>query len=155
MNTNENRPPMGSRRGGRSGRKNTNGHTQRNTQSERGQYVYSADGRHPTGVIDGDTFRRYADSAKGHMMRTPPGWALETQTLETLNARAVSRIVLTDEATGKIYEATPADFTRFGLKRDYGYGAQVCLPLPYWSVDGQPPKAAEARPPAAEQLSLW
>src|SRR5574343_1185061 len=26
------------------------------------------------------------------------------------------------------------------------YGAQVCLPLPYWSVDGQPPATARAVP---------
>ena len=151
MNTNENRPPMGSRRGGRSGRKNTNGHTQRNTQSERGQPVYSATGR-TIAIRRGEVLYKELYGSK-HMLQRPRGWGFDSDVLGTLASPLV--IQITDRETGCIWRASVADFRRWGVAVNRGYGAQVCLPLPYWSVDGQPPKAAEARPPAAEQLSLW
>lgn len=149
MNTNENRPPMGSRQGG--GRKNTNGQTQRNTQSGRGQRIYSATGR-VIAFQRGEVLYKELYGSK-HMLKRPLGWGFDADVLATLAAPLV--IQITDRETNRVHRASVADFRRWGVAVNRGYGLQVCLPLPYWSIDGQPPKAAQARPPAAEQATLW
>lgn len=166
MTTNESRPPMVSRKGG--GRNNTNGgHTQYSTGRGGGQLIYSAAGR-PIATLRGGVVYKTVSSARGHMVQKPRGWALDTASLEQIAQQGGQRVELTDETTRLIYRASLETFQRYGVAFERGYGPQVCLPLHYWSIDGQPPTKG-ARPsepdtppepetpsePAAMQYSLW
>lgn len=148
MTTNENRPPTGNRQGG--GRKETNGHTQHSITGGRGQTVYAEDGRAVFGKLCGDVFSKYVHSAQGHMMLKPRGWALDTWQLEAVKAAGAAAIVIEDRDTGFTYRAGVADFEAKGVTVNRGYGAQVCLPLRYWSVDGEPPLSLAVRNPAPD-----
>jgi hypothetical protein len=151
---------MGSRQGGRGGN-HTNGHAQNSTPSGRGQPIYSEAGK-VIGWLRGGVLVKRVSSARGHMLKRPPGWALDSCSLEQVEAKAGHSIELTDDATGLVYRAGVEAFRRWGVTVRRGYGEQICLPLAYWSIDGQPPTAKAARPPepgepaeSAAQLTLW
>lgn len=82
-----------------------------------------------------------------HMLRRPPGWALDVQSLDEAEAAGVQTVCIIDTETGKRYRATVAVLRSdraFGLDR--GFGRQIALPLDYWRVDD---------PGGPKQLTLW
>ncbi len=108
-------------------------------------HVY-AQGR-VVGQVRGDTFCKTV-SASRHMLRKPPAWALDLQSLcdaERLGARWVQFF---DRDSGGCYRASVEQVRRHGFVFDRGHGRQIGLPLDRWTL---------TRPgePRAEQLSLF
>jgi hypothetical protein len=142
MTTKQNRPPMGSRQ---SGTKRSN-HRKHTANRSNRQPVYGSNGR-VIGQICGDTFCKRADGSR-HMLQKPRGWAVDACVLDDVQAHGVTTVQVTDRESQTVYTASLPDFECFGVRIDRsGYGAQICLPLDYWSIDGQPPQLGAARKP--------
>lgn len=119
------------------------------------QPVYRPDGKVIIGHVAGGTFYKRAQASK-HMLRAPRGWALDADTLAELRALRVTSVVVTDTETNTVYVAPLAEFDVHGVPFNRGAGPQVCLPLGYWRVNGQPPALAKrSDPDAPRQLSLF
>ena len=106
--------------------------------------VRRADGR-IVGELAGDVLRKTAK--REHQLRTPPGWAWDCDILDAAE-RAGARFTEV-ECDGRIWRATLADFRRYPIPVNCGYGAQVALALIHWHV------RRVGEPPAAVQLSLF
>jgi hypothetical protein len=160
MTTNEYRPTGGQPAGGR-GTKKTSGYSHYSTKAAPDGKLYSEDGR-CIGWVYGSTLRKELDGSK-HMMQKPRGWAMDACALETIKARGIAVIEIEDRETGLTHRASPAVFDKCGVRVNRGYGLQLCLPLKFWSVDGEPaadpppspPDPDEPCEPAAAQMSLW
>jgi len=99
------------------------------------------------GQVRGDVFCKTVRSS-AHMLRRPPAWALDLQSLldaERLGARFVE---LFDRDSGATYRASAEQVRRYGFTFDRGHGRQIGLPLERWAV-------RKAGQPVAEQLSLF
>ena len=106
--------------------------------------VRRADGR-IVGHLRGDVLHKTAK--REHQLRTPPGWAWDCDILDAAE-RAGARFTEV-ECDGRIWRATLADFRRYPIPVNRGYGAQVALALIHWHV------RRVGEPPAAVQLSLF
>ena len=85
-----------------------------------------------TGTIndDGILLKVGLDPAK-HQMRYPPGWAIDTAHLDTLEQQKGTGVELrTIDGTRLI--ATLETFKTYGQEVDRGAGKQTVLPLAYW-----------------------
>lgn len=107
--------------------------------------VYSDDG-HITGHIKGED---YVTNRKAslHMLRKPPGWAVDKSIVDMLYLKGIKRVIVQESEEGKTYSAPVQSFYRRGVLIERGHGTQICLPLPFWHEDGG---QAEAK-----QLSLF
>ena len=118
--------------------------------------IYRADGRAIVGRVEGDTFKKRLRSTV-HMLRRPPAWAADLDTLDQAQAAGATRVEIKDLDTGKVYAADLADFYRHGVRVTRGHGVQLALVLGRWSVNGRPVTVAGAGQSAASgpvQLSL-
>lgn len=119
--------------------------------------IYRADGRAIVGRVEGDTFYKRARSTV-HMLRRPPAWAADLDTLDQAQAAGATRVEIKDLDTGKVYAADLADFYRHGVKVTRGHGVQLALVLGRWSINGRPSTVAGAGQSAASgpvQLGLF
>jgi len=96
-------------------------------------------------VISGGVLRK-AVSASHHFLRVPPAIAFDTSILDAARQAGVSRVEVTDRETGRVYTAALADFDRWGVPINRGFGEQRALPLARWQV---------TRPGEGRQLALW
>ncbi len=108
-------------------------------------HVY-AQGR-VVGQVRGATFCKMV-SASRHMLRKPPAWALDLQSLCDAERMGARWVELFDRDTGGRYRASVELVRRHGFVFDRGHGRQIGLPLDRWTV---------TRPgePRAEQLTLF
>ena len=132
-----------------------NGQPKHTTTHAAGQPIRAANGR-VIGHVAGGVFSKRA-KASTHMLRRPRGWALDADTLADLRALRVVTVTVTDVESNTTYTAPLAEFETHGVSLNRGFGPQVCLPLGYWRIDGQPPALAprEPDPDAPRQLSLF
>lgn len=109
-----------------------------------GRLVYVEGRARPIGRLRDGVLHTVVFSARGHMLRQPPGWAIEESTLDGVT----EGIRLTDGSTDTVYWVSRADFDRYSFAIERRFGKQRALPLRYWSIDGEPPTTGEL-PPAA------
>ena len=106
--------------------------------------VYNASGR-ICGEIAGAVLQKTAK--RNHMLQRPAGWGWDVAILDHAKGQGCTHTEVTCE--GVIYRASLADFERYGVPVNRGYGAQVALPLLHW----QKRRVGEDAP--AAQLSLF
>lgn len=106
--------------------------------SGRSKYLYNEDGK-VIGKIAGDTFERRARSSR-QMLKKPRGWAFDVRVLKEMGSIGICHIIVFDIEANSTYRTTLKTFKLHGKPFNYGRGDQVCLPLDYWSIDGNPPK---------------
>jgi len=94
-------------------------------------------------ILEGQTLRKRV-RASVHMLRRPPGWAVDQSILEGAKADGAKLVEVTDTETRKVYVASLEAFDQHGLRFNRGFGDQIALPLAHWRVE-----SADAR-----QLSL-
>ena len=97
--------------------------------------IYRADGRAVIGRVEGDTFFKRARSTV-HMLRRPPAWACDVDTLDQAQAAGAVWVELADHDTGATYRVDLVEFYRRGKAINRGHGAQLALPLACWTVTG-------------------
>jgi hypothetical protein len=95
--------------------------------------------------------RKFVKKAKGsrHMLREPKGWAVDVRSLDDARDLGAETVEIHDTETGIIYSAPIAQIMVKGFRFDRGFGAQICLPLQFWSVR-HPGEGKDV----AQQLSL-
>ncbi|MBP6963848.1 MAG: hypothetical protein KBC96_05515 [Armatimonadetes bacterium] len=72
-----------------------------------------------------------------HLMRTPPGIAIQEDIVEQLRGLGCRQIeVLVED--GRVFAVAFEDFLRHAFRLDRGFGAQECLPLKYWHDPNAP-----------------
>lgn len=103
-------------------------------------------GSHVVGSVRGDTF--YKSVRPAHQLKQPPAWALDVESLRDAERAGAVRVELRDRETRVIWRATIATIRKLGQPIDRGFGAQIALPLAYWSAS-RPGDAS-----AADQMSL-
>ena len=96
-------------------------------------------------AIEGDTLRKTVLASK-HFLRKPPAIAFDVAILDAARQAGVERVEVLDRESGRNYTATLADFDRFGVSLNRGFGVQLALPLARWQV---------RRPSDGIQLSLF
>ena len=77
-------------------------------------------------------FVKQATESK-HLHRKLDAWGIDSRVLDVLEERGV-RYIRVESDDCRTYTATIEIFRRFGIARNFGYGAQVFLPRKYWEV---------------------
>ena len=75
-----------------------------------------------------------------HMLRRPPGWALDVADLDLAEAAGAHFVELREQERGVTYRAPIARIRAKGLPLERGYGKQLALSLGHWVTDGQEPE---------------
>lgn len=83
------------------------------------------------GEVIAAVFIKHVQGSK-HFMRTPPGIAFDSATLEQAKRHGAQYIMVVDGETQKQYCALIATVERKGVKIDRGYGPQICLQFLYF-----------------------
>ena len=134
-------------RGGQSRKSNTGGAVSYGQDNmERNQSQYPAHGQ-----IRGRAWIKRVRKSQ-HVLRIPYGWALDVADLEAADACGAQYVELREQEQKHIYRASTVVLRSKGVDIDRGYGAQIALPMGYWTVDGQEPVLPS--PPPARQLAL-
>lgn len=97
------------------------------------------------GEIAGGILRKNAKP--GHMLERPAGWAWDVSILRAAERAGVAVTEIC--CSGRVWRASLADFRRYGVEISRGHGAQIVLPVKYWTV------RKEGEKPAAVQLALF
>jgi len=105
-----------------------------------------AQGRCVGEVRDG-VFRKVVRGS-AHMLRRPPAWAFDSQSLADAERSGAKSVEIHDSETGNTYRASVETIHAHGFIFDRGAGRQVALPLNCWTV-------AHPAEPVAEQLCLF
>lgn len=132
----ENEEPLAAARGSiqglRSGRLSTRSLSGNKRQVNRTRPfpVLTSSGRF-VGEVRGDVFYKVAKGSI-HMLRRPPGWALDTSTIDDAEAAGASKIQILDLETGRTYRTAISTIRSRGFQLDRGYSIQRCLPLQFW-----------------------
>ncbi len=79
-----------------------------------------------------------------HQLKTPPGWALDSQSLTDAESYGARVVEIHDTETSITYAATIERIRNKGFAFNRGFGQQICLPLQHWVVEH----------PGARQLAL-
>lgn len=96
------------------------------------------------GRVIGDRFvKRVRGSI--HRLTTPPGWALDSQSLSDAVGLGASVVEIVDVETDTIYAAPIERILSKGFRFNRGHGCQICLSLQSWTTH---------RPGQPQQLSL-
>jgi hypothetical protein len=85
------------------------------------------------GKVKGDTFEKIVDS-RSHFLKSPPAITVDLRSLEQAETAGARQVIIIDKYTGKEYTATIKYLRAFGLELDRGYGKQIALEIPKWSV---------------------
>ncbi len=85
------------------------------------------------GTYDGVDLEMRAKSSQD-MVRRPKGWAWSEEAIWWAEYLHIDFTRIYDDDTGKVYRARISDFRLYGVEKDRGYGAEICLPLRYWRV---------------------
>lgn len=93
---------------------------------------------------DGRFVKRVRGSV--HMLREPKGWALDIESLGDAESLGAHTVEIFDTESNVSYTA-PIDRIRSkGFRFNRGFGAQIALPLQFWTVrrTGEPEQLAFA-----------
>ncbi len=110
--------------------------------------IYS--GAHIVGYVLGEIFSKTITGIK-HILRQPPAIAFDLATLDDAARAGANRVEVKDRESGRIYRAPLALVRSAGFTLNRGFDLQIALTLPYFSIDGQPPRNAPAKPKAAPE----
>lgn len=99
------------------------------------------------GHVEGAVFRKVVRGSV-HMLRRPPAWALDLQSLLDAEAAGATSVEVHDTETGRTYRASVETIRRHGFTFDRGHGRQIGLALDRWTLTRSPAEVA------AVQLSL-
>lgn len=97
------------------------------------------------GQVRGDTFHKSIRGSK-HILRKPPGLAVDLQSLLDAEQAGATRIQITDKESGTKYSTSISHLKRSGFTFDRGFGRQIGLALDAWITE---------RPGAPVQLGLF
>jgi len=97
------------------------------------------------GQVKGDTFYKTISGSK-HMLRTPPGIAVDLQSLLDAEQAGATRIQITDRETGTKYSTAISHVKRAGFTFDRGFGRQIGMGIENFITE---------RPGAPVQLDLF
>ena len=86
---------------------------------------------------DGTFYKRVLGSK--HMLHTPPAWAVDLSSIRYAQTVGAKRVVIYDRETKITYEATLLHFHKHHFRLDRDFGAQVALPLEFWTVHSANP----------------
>ena len=114
-------------------------------------------GRHVVGEVQNGIFKKSIEFSK-HALRTPPGLAFDVSTLDDAEKSGADRVEILDRETGQVYRAALSLVRSAGFSINRGFGAQIALPLSYFSIDGKPPTSGPSKPqpkPEGTQLSMF
>jgi len=70
-----------------------------------------------------------------HMLRRPPGWAVDEGVLAKAEAAGAELVVVRDSESGVVYHTPLARFIADGFPLERGHGRQRALPLAAWTVE--------------------
>jgi len=106
------------------------------------------------GRVTGETL--YKTIRKGWYLERPPAIAFDVSSLDDAQNAGADRVDIWDKETGKHYRAKIALIRSAGFPVNRRFGAQIGLPLSYFSVDGQPPTntSTKSKPNQPEQPRL-
>lgn len=82
----------------------------------------------PVGVIINGVYKKILSSSK-HMLKKPEGWCIDSAHLK----EDWHELRILDRDTNIVYSTNKDSFLTYGIKKNYGYGDQVCLPLKWFS----------------------
>lgn len=105
--------------------------------------VYSQDG-HIAGHINGSDYVTNRKESL-HMLRKPPGWAIDKAILDGIQKEGVTRVIVREIEHAETYSAAIPVFYSRGVLINRGHGAQICLPLPYWHKEGGQAEASQLK----------
>ena len=83
--------------------------------------------------IEGDVLRKAVLASK-HFLRTPRGIAFDVAILDAARRAGVTTVEVYEREQQRTYTATLADFERWGVPVNRGFGAQRALPLERWKI---------------------
>ena len=84
------------------------------------------------GQVVGTEFRK--SITNNHMLNIPPALCSAVVSLRQAQGYGATTCVWTNRDTGIVYSVSVERFLKDGIRKDYGYGDQVCLPLKGWTV---------------------
>jgi len=93
---------------------------------------YNARGQ-VVGTLHNGWLVKRVDSRR-HQLRKPPGWCVDEQHIEQIEALGARGVKLLDEH-GRTWTASTDAFRHHGLTVDRGHGRQVLLVERYWRVE--------------------
>ena len=88
------------------------------------------------GSLINKTLQKKVKGSK-HMLRKPKGWAWDKSVIEEAEKSGGRIVEITDSETNTKFISTFADFRKFGIPINRGFGDQIALPIAYWSTDKQ------------------
>lgn len=91
--------------------------------------------------------RLVSDPAR-HMLRQPPGWAVDAAVWERVRAEVSEVLVVATDGSGAAWRVAAPTFEEHSFDLDRGHGLQRALPLRWWS------SGAEEAPQPSPQLAL-
>ena len=107
--------------------------------------IFGHDDR-PLGTVNGATFRKFAVRKSLHFYRKYGGWGCDTCAVDAAERAGATAIELTDLESGATYRASLAAMRTHGLPVDHGYGAQLVLPLRFWTAPQLQPSLWQLSP---------
>ena len=107
----------------------------RSYQYMRGRAVVVS-GRH-LGEVRWRVYYRQVYGSK-HFLKHPPGIAYLVESLDIAAEMGARECIVVDRETEITYRAALSEVKRLGVAFDRGYGAQLCLPFDYWTVERAP-----------------
>jgi len=110
--------------------------------------VLSDDGRRIIGIVKDSSFTKINWQSTKHICRKHQAIGLDRIAFLNHIESSANLIIVPDKDTGREYRVTVADFKRFAIMDNLGWGLQLFLPLSYWRIiepDGK----------ESFQLSLW
>lgn len=72
-----------------------------------------------------------------HQLRKPPSWAWDKSVIEEAEKLGGEKTQIIDSETNTKFISTFADFRKFGISINRGFGEQIALPIAYWLTDDQ------------------
>ena len=89
--------------------------------------------RRVAGELVGRILKKAVQGSR-HLLRKPPGWAIDEDILRRAQAAGAETVCILDRESGKTYTSPLETIFSKGIKFDRGFGEQICLPLCKWLV---------------------
>lgn len=110
------------------------------------------------GTVRGDVWHKRV-RASAHMLRTPPGWAVDAADLDAAERAGARFVCITDSEKRRTFWARLDVLRAVGVPVRRGFGEQVALPLNRWAASRAGAEALELKPEpeaaGAVQMGLW
>lgn len=106
--------------------------------------IFSSQGKR-IGTVSGGIFEKRIHGSR-HILRTPPGLAVDLRALMDAEAAGATRIRITDLETGIRYSTAISNLKRAGFTFDRGFGRQIGMGIDSF---------IQERPGAPDQLQLF